>query len=39
MTNVLDREAPTIVLETDNSKAGEHLSIAKVGSVKEPSFS
>ena len=39
VANVLDREAPAAVLETDNSKAGEHFSVTKVGSVKEPSFS
>ena len=39
VTNASEREAPTTVLETDNSKAGEHLSIVEVGSGKEPAFS
>ena len=36
MTNAPKREAPTSVLETDNSEAGEHLSAAEVGSGNEP---
>ena len=39
MTNAPEREAPATVLETDNSKVGEHLSATKVGSGKEPAFS
>ena len=39
VTNEPEREAPAAVLKTDNSKAGEHLSIAEVGSGKEPAFS
>ena len=39
VTNVPDREAPTVVLETDNRKVGEHLSTTEVGSGKEPAFS
>ena len=38
-TNVPEREAPTTVLETDNSEAGENLSAAKVGLGNEPNFS
>ena len=36
--NAPDREASVVVLETDNSKAGEHLSAAEVGSGKEPTY-
>ena len=39
VTNAPDREASVVVLETDNSKAGENLSAAKVGSGKEPTHS
>ena len=39
MTNEPEREAPIAVLEMENSKAGEHLSAAEVGSGKEPTFS
>ena len=39
MKNVPDREAPAVVLETDNRKVGEHLSTTEVGSGKEPAFS
>ena len=39
MTNVPERETPAAVLETDNSKAGEHLSVGEVESGKEPAFS
>ena len=39
VTNVPKREAPTAVLKTDNSKAGEHLSAAEVGSGKEHALS
>ena len=39
MTNAPEREAPVAVLETDNNKVGEHLSVADVGSGKEPNFS
>ena len=35
MTNEPEREAPAAVLETDNSKAGEHLSAVKVGPGNE----
>ena len=38
VTNEPEREAPVAVLETGNSKAGEHLSAAEVGSGKEPIF-
>ena len=31
MTNAPEREAPTVVLETDNSEAGKHLSVVEVG--------
>ena len=34
-----EREAPTAFLETENSKADEHLISAEVGSGKEPAFS
>ena len=37
--NALEREAPVTVLETDNSKAGEHLSTVEVGPGNEPNFS
>ena len=36
VTNVPEREAPVSILEMDNSKAGEPLSVAEVGSGKEP---
>ena len=39
VTNASKREASVTVLETDNSKVGEHLSTAEVGSGKEPAFS
>ena len=39
MTNAPKREAPIVVLETDNNKADEPLSIVEVGSGKEPTFS
>ena len=39
VTNALEREAPVAVLETGNSKAGEHPFAAEVGSGKEPTFS
>ena len=39
VTNMLEREAPVAFLETKNSKANEHLSVAEVGSGKEPAFS
>ena len=39
VTNALEMEAPIAVLEMDNSKAGKHLSVAEVGSGKEPAFS
>ena len=39
VTNTPEREAPAAVLETDNSKAGEHLSTTEVGLGKEPAFS
>ena len=38
-TNAAEREDPVVVLETGNSKAGEHSSAAEVGSGKEPTFS
>ena len=31
VTNAPEREAPAVVLETDHSKVGEHLSAAQVG--------
>ena len=34
MTNASKREAPAEVFETDNSKAGEHFSVAELGRVK-----
>ena len=34
-----ERKALTVVLETDNSNVGEHLSAAEVGSSNEPAFS
>ena len=39
MTNVPDREALVVVLETNNIKVGKHLSVTKVGPSKEPAFS
>ena len=39
MTNTSKREAPAVVLETDTSKVGEHLSTTEVRSGKDPSFS
>ena len=39
MTNAPEREASVAVRETDNSKAGEHLSAAEVRLGKEPTFS
>ena len=39
MTNVSEREAPAAVLETDNSKEGEHLSAPEAGLGKELAFS
>ena len=38
VTNVLNREALATVLETDNSKAGEHLFATEVRSGKEDAF-
>ena len=38
-TNVPEREAPTAVLENNNSKVGEHLSTVEVGPGNEPDFS
>ena len=38
MTNASEREAPTTVLETDNNKAGEHLSAPDIGWGKESAF-
>ena len=35
-TNAPEREAPAAVLETDNSKAGEHFSATEVGPGNEP---
>ena len=35
-TNAPEREAPAAVLETDNSKAGEHFSTTEVGKGNEP---
>ena len=35
----LEKEAPTMVLGTDISEAGEHLSTAEVGLGNEPDFS
>ena len=37
--HVPEREAPVAFLETENIKADEHLSVAEVGSGKEPTFS
>ena len=37
--NAPKREAPAVVLETENSKARKHLSTAEVGLGKEPTFS
>ena len=39
VTNAPEMEAPVVVLETDNSKASEHLSTTEVRSGKEPTFS
>ena len=39
MTNAPKREAPASVFEMNNSKAGEHLSTAKVRPGNEPVFS
>ena len=39
MTNATEREALVVVLETGNSKEGEHLSTTEVRSGKEPTFS
>ena len=39
MTNEPEREAPTVVFEMDNSKVGEHFSVAEVGLGKDPAFS
>ena len=39
VTNAPEREAPIAVLETGNSKAGEHPFATEVGSGKEPTFS
>ena len=39
MTIPPKREASTAVLETYNSKVGEHLFTVEVGSGKHPSFS
>ena len=39
VTNAPEREAPVAVLETGNSKVGEHLSAAEVGLGEEPTFS
>ena len=38
-TNAPKREAPVAVLDTDNSKASEHLSTAEVGPSNEPNSS
>ena len=38
-TNTPEREAPATVIETDNSKAGDHLFTAEVGLGNEPDFS
>ena len=38
-TNAPEREALTAVLEMDNSKEGEHLSVAEVGPGNEPDSS
>ena len=38
-TNAPEREAPVVVPETGNSKAGEHPFGAEVGLGKEPTFS
>ena len=37
--NASEKEAPAVVPEMDNSEAGEHLSVAKVGLGNEPVFS
>ena len=39
MKNVLEREAPTAVLEMDHSEVGEHLSTVEVRPGKELAFS
>ena len=36
--NALEREARDAVLETDNSKAGKHLSATEVRPGNEPDF-
>ena len=36
--NAFEREASATVLETDNSKAGEHIFAAEVGLGKDPAF-
>ena len=36
--NAPQREAPAAVLETDNSEAGKHLSMAEVEPGNEPDF-
>ena len=38
-TNALEREAPTAILEKDNSEMSKHFSAAKVGQGNEPDFS
>ena len=38
-TNALEREALAVVLETDNSEVGKHLSIVEVGQGNEPDSS
>ena len=39
MTNAPEREAPALVLETDNNEAGKHLSVVEVGPGNKPDFS
>ena len=39
VTNAPEREDPTAVLKTDDSKAGEHLSTTEVEPGKEPAYS
>ena len=39
VTNAPKREAPTTVLETDNSEVDKHLSVAEVGPGNELVFS
>ena len=39
VTNASEREAPAVVLETDNNEVGEHLFVAKVGAGNKPIFS